>query len=119
MNKAERHNVLIVAGEASGDLHGACLVTAMRAGNPGLSFYGIGGERMKDAGVELVAHSSEMAVVGFTEVASKLGRILDVRRRLKQSLRERRPGLVILIDYPDFNISLAKAAHREGIRVFY
>jgi lipid-A-disaccharide synthase len=111
--------VMIVAGEASGDLHGGNLVRAMRRIDPGLSFYGVGGKRMQSAGVELLADAADMAVVGLTEVAFKLGTILRVMRRLKASLAERRPDLVILIDYPDFNLPLARAAHKRGIKVLY
>jgi lipid-A-disaccharide synthase len=111
--------IMIIAGEASGDLHGSNLVMAMHRRDPTLRFYGIGGNRLKKAGVELVAHSSEMAVVGLTEVITKLRMILKVMGRLKASLKEMKPDMVILIDYPDFNLPLAKAAHKQGIKVLY
>jgi len=117
--QSENLNIMIVAGEASGDLHGANLVRAMHNINPDLCFYGVGGERMKKAGVSLIAHSSEMAVMGITEVLPRLGFILKVRRELKKSLRQSRPALLILIDYPGFNLSLAKFARENGIKVFY
>jgi lipid-A-disaccharide synthase len=110
---------MIVAGEASGDLHGGNLVQAMRRIDPSLSFYGVGGKRMQAAGVELLADVADMAVVGLTEVASKLAMILRVMRRLKASLAERKPDLVILIDYPDFNLPLAKTARKRGFKVLY
>lgn len=110
---------MIVAGEASGDLHGSSLVVAMQRLDPNLRFYGIGGNRLKKAGVELAAHSSEMAVVGFTEVITKLRMILKVLAQLKASLKETKPDMVILIDYPDFNLPLAAAAHKQGIKVLY
>ncbi|MDO9516184.1 MAG: lipid-A-disaccharide synthase [Syntrophales bacterium] len=115
----EKTTIMIIAGEASGDLHGAQLVRAMRSISPGLSFCGVGGERMKEAGVRLLAHSSEMAVMGVTEILPRLGFILKVRRELKRSLKQSRPGLLILIDYPGFNLSLAKFASENGIKVFY
>ena len=111
--------VMIVAGEASGDLHGSNLVKAIHRIDPQIHFYGIGGEKLRGAGVEIVANLSEMAVVGLTEVLSKLGFILKVRRKLKKFLQERRPDLLILIDYPDFNLSLAKEARKNGVKVFY
>ena len=111
--------VMIVAGEASGDLHGGNLVQAMRQLDPSLSFYGVGGERMQEAGVELLADAADMAVVGLTEVGFKLGMILRVMRRLKASLKKEPPDLVILIDYPDFNLPLARAARKRGIKVLY
>jgi lipid-A-disaccharide synthase len=110
---------MIVAGEASGDLHGGNLVRAMLRIDPGLSFCGVGGERMRAAGVELVADAADMAVVGLTEVLSKLGAILRVMRRLKTLLKKSPPDLVILIDYPDFNLPLARAAKKRGIQVLY
>ena len=111
--------IMIVAGEASGDLHGGSLVRAMHRIDPTIRFYGVGGRMLKEAGVKLVADSADMAVVGLTEVVSKLGMILKVMSRLKASMRKDRPDLVILIDYPDFNLSLAKAAKKYGIKVFY
>ncbi len=110
---------MIVAGEASGDMHGANLVREMLNLDPMLNFYGIGGNRLRKEGVDLLANASDMAVVGLTEVVSKLGSILKIMGMMKRSLDERRPDLVILIDYPDFNIPLAKAAKKRGIKVFY
>lgn len=111
--------IMIIAGEASGDMHGAHLVREMLRINPALNFYGIGGNKLKQEGVHLLASASDMAVVGLTEVVSKLGSILKIMRMMKRSLDERRPDLVILIDYPDFNLPLAKAARKKGIKVFY
>ena len=111
--------IMIVAGEASGDMHGANLVREMLKIDPSLIFYGIGGNKLREEGVSLLANASDMAVVGLTEVVSKLGSILKIMRMMKRSLDERRPDLVILIDYPDFNLPLAKAAKKRGIKVFY
>jgi lipid-A-disaccharide synthase len=111
--------IMIVAGEASGDLHGSNLVKEMLSLDHRMKFYGIGGEKLKNAGVEILADSSDMAVVGITEVFSKLGFILKIRHEMKKSLKKDKPDLLILIDYPDFNISLAKAAKKSGVRVFY
>lgn len=117
---AERgKEILIVAGEASGDLHGSHLVREMLAADPLLRFYGVGGKRMEAAGVELYAACADMAVVGLTEVFGKLPFFLGVLKRLKASLRSRRPDLLILIDYPDFNLPLARFARRENIPVLY
>ncbi len=111
--------IMIVAGEASGDMHGASLVREMLKINPALNFYGIGGNKLQEAGVKLLANASTMAVVGLTEVISKLGSILKIMNMMKKSLDDYRPELVILIDYPDFNLPLAKAARKRGIKVFY
>ncbi|GAB6269461.1 MAG: lipid-A-disaccharide synthase [Smithella sp.] len=121
MNAIQKKNktIMIVAGEASGDMHGAHLVREILKINPALNFYGIGGNKLKEEGVQLLASASDMAVVGLTEVISKLGKILKIMGIMKRSLDERRPDLVILIDYPDFNLPLAKAAQKRGIKVFY
>ncbi len=114
-----KKQIMIVAGEASGDLHGGNLVQAMHRIDPEIRFYGVGGKKLKEAGVELIADAAEMAVVGLTEVVSKLGMILKVMAQLKALLKKDRPDLIILIDYPDFNLPLAKAAKKYGINVFY
>ncbi|OPY85378.1 MAG: Lipid-A-disaccharide synthase [Smithella sp. PtaU1.Bin162] len=111
--------VMIVAGEASGDMHGAALVREMLKINPSLNFYGIGGNRLGEIGVKLVANAAEMAVVGLTEVFFKLGKFIKIMNRMKKSMDSRKPDLVILIDYPDFNLPLARAARKRGIKVFY
>ena len=111
--------IMIVAGEQSGDLHGSNLVRAMHRIDPDLRFYGIGGRKMREAGVELIADAADMAVVGLTEVVGKLGMILGVMRRMKWALKKLKPALLILIDYPDFNLLLGKAAKKNGVRVFY
>ncbi|MBN1365584.1 MAG: lipid-A-disaccharide synthase [Syntrophaceae bacterium] len=119
--KTENKNktVMIIAGEASGDLHGANLVREMLKINSDLIFYGIGGKKLREEGVEVLADASEMAVVGLTEVVSKLRNILKIMAMMKKSLDERQPDLVILIDYPDFNLSIAKAAGKRGIKILY
>lgn len=120
MNSVKKNKtVMIIAGEASGDMHGANLVREMLKANSGLTFYGIGGNKLRNEGVELLADASVMAVVGLTEVISKLRSILKIMGMLKRSMDERRPDLVILIDYPDFNLPLARAAKKRGIKVFY
>lgn len=111
--------VMIVAGEASGDLHGANLVRAMQRQEPDLRFCGMGGQALREAGVELLCDAAKLAVVGLVEVLSHLGDILRARRALIERLRDRRPALLILIDYPDFNLLLAKQAKKIGIPVFY
>jgi lipid-A-disaccharide synthase len=116
---SKNKTIMIIAGEASGDMHGANLIREMLKVNPGLTFYGIGGNKLREEGVELLADASDMAVVGLTEVVSKLGSILKIMGIMKRSLDERRPDLVILIDYPDFNLPLARAAKKRSIKVFY
>jgi lipid-A-disaccharide synthase len=109
----------IIAGEASGDLHGANLVMSIRSLDPDVNFVGIGGDRMKKAGVKFIAHSSEMAVVGFTEVITKIFKIISTGIKVKKVLRQNRPDLIILIDYPDFNLHIAGYAKKIGVPVMY
>ena len=111
--------ILIVAGEASGDLHASHLVKAMLEMEPGLQFYGMGGEKLKEAGALILSDISELSVMGITEVVSHLGRIYRVFKRLEKFLKNDQPDLIILIDYPDFNLRLAKAAKRYNIPVLY
>jgi lipid-A-disaccharide synthase len=111
--------VVIVAGEASADLHGSHLVKAIRSLEPGTVFVGIGGKQMEQAGVKILLSSSDMAVVGVTEVFSHLGTLYKAFRSLKSILREARPDLLILIDFPDFNLQLAARARRYRVPVLY
>ncbi|MBW1771369.1 MAG: lipid-A-disaccharide synthase [Deltaproteobacteria bacterium] len=111
--------VLIVAGEASADHHGANLVAAIKRKDPGLSFAGIGGAKMESLGVQTLVSSSEMAVVGFTEVFSRFRTIIRAYLKLKSILKNSRPDLLILIDYPEFNLFLARRAKRYNVPVLY
>lgn len=110
-------DVLIIAGEASGDLHGAGVAEQLRAMRPDLPLVGMGGERMAAAGVDLFERAE--GVVGFVEVLRHLPAHLRLLRRVKLLLRSGRIGLVILIDYPGFNLRVAEAAHAAGVPVLY
>ena len=111
--------VAIVAGEASGDQHGAKLIAAMQKKNPALFYCGIGGPAMKQAGVRILVDASELTVVGITEVFAKLPAILKGMKAMKRLLNSLRPDLLILIDFPDFNLHIASAAKKLGIPVLY
>ena len=111
--------IMIIAGEASGDLHGARLVQAMRQQEPGLAFCGMGSRELAAAGVELLFDASKIAVVGLIEVLAHLPDIVTALKMLKKRMRDDRPDLLILIDFPDFNLMLAKRAKKLGIPVFY
>lgn len=111
--------VLLVAGEASGDLHGAALVTQLRARRPDLQVAGIGGPRLRAAGMQVLVDTAHVATMGFTETFGTLGRLVSAYRTLVRTLDTARPDLVVLVDYPEFNLRLAKQAHRRGIPVFY
>jgi len=110
---------MIVAGEASGDQHGAKLVSAMRRQNPGLFFCGVGGRSMQRAGVRILVDARQLSVVGITEVASKLPTVFRALATVKKLLQSLLPELVILIDFPDFNFRVAAAAKKLGIPVLY
>ena len=111
--------IMIVAGEASGDLHGSRLVAEIKKAAPEFSFCGIGGQELKDKGVEILFDAGKIAVVGFFEVVSHLRDILNAQKILRKRLAEQRPDLLILIDFPDFNLLLARKAKKLGIPVFY
>ena len=111
--------IMLVAGEASGDMHGAKLVAAMRKQAPDLEVCGIGGSALAAQGMEILYDSSRLAVVGIIEVLSHLRFIREAMHALEKRLREQPPDLLILIDYPDFNLIMAKKARRLGIPVFY
>jgi lipid-A-disaccharide synthase len=110
---------LISAGEASGELYGAGLIKALRRRVPGAEFFGVGGKRMRDAGCETVVDAHQISVVGLAEVLTHLPMI---RREFKRVVREaslRKADAAILIDFPDFNLRLARELHKLGIPVIY
>jgi lipid-A-disaccharide synthase len=111
--------LLIVAGEASGDLHGARLLAELRRLLPGVRAFGLGGGELRAAGLEAVADSSEVAVVGIFEVVRVLPRIRQVFAALLAEVDRRRPRAAVLIDFPDFNLRLARQLARRGIAVIY
>ncbi|MDD4355698.1 MAG: lipid-A-disaccharide synthase [Smithellaceae bacterium] len=112
--------VMIVAGEASGDLHGSLLVREMLAIDPTLQFFGIGGKKMQEAGVRLLASSADIAVVGVTEVFSKIGSFIRIKAGIRKFMDQMKPDLVILIDFPDFNLNIvARTAKKKNIKIFY
>lgn len=119
VGKNSRQRVMIVAGEASGDIYGAGLVRAVHAADPAFRFFGIGGPRMREAGCETLVDSADMAVVGLVEVLKHFDVIAVAFLKLKKILQEDPPELLILIDYPGFNLRLAKIAKRAGVKVLY
>ncbi len=115
----EQQCVMIIAGEASGDLHGSKLVRAMRERSKALFFCGIGGQALKEAGVRILFDASELAVVGITEAFSKMPSIFKGMAVAKKLLKSLHPDLLILIDFPDFNLRVAAAAKKLRIPVLY
>jgi lipid-A-disaccharide synthase len=114
-----QRRIMIVAGEASGDIYGADLASEALKLSPDLHFFGIGGARMREAGVETLVDSSAMAVVGLVEVIKHFDVISAAFQKLKQIILKNPPDLLILIDYPGFNLRLAKVAKKAGIKVLY
>lgn len=112
-------SVFIVAGEASGDLHGANLARELLVLDPSLHLRGMGGASMRAAGVEILVDASDLAVVGIVEVLFAYRRIKQVLEALKHTLRENPPDLLVLIDYQEFNQRLAAYAKSIGIRVLF
>ena len=112
---------MIVAGEASGDLHGASLVRALLRTVPSVDLFGVGGENMQRAGVELIHHIGKLGVMGFTEVLGHLGDVRAALDTLTAVARQRHVDAVVLIDYPDFNLTLARRLrkHIPGVPIIY
>ncbi|MCL5261295.1 MAG: lipid-A-disaccharide synthase [Gammaproteobacteria bacterium] len=111
--------IFISAGEASGDMHAAKLVRELLTKDPTLEFIGMGGSLMRQAGVNIIVDSSRLAFVGLVDVLLNFWRILQTLRQLRKELVLQNPDLVILIDFPGFNLPLAKAAKKVGRKVLY
>jgi len=111
--------VMLVAGEASGDLHAAKLAAGVLARRPDVQFFGIGGTEMRKAGVDVLIDSADLAVVGLIEVLAHRKVIFGALNRMRELLRTDPPDLLILTDYPDFNLRLAQTAKQLGIKVLY
>lgn len=111
--------ILVVAGEASGDMHASELVAALQARRPDLHFFGMGGARLASRGVEILYDAHEVSVMGLTEVLPRLPRILRVLRGLGNAAERRRPACAVLVDIPDFNLRLAARLKKLGIPVAY
>lgn len=108
--------IAIVAGEVSGDIQGGRLVKEL---GPGIKIWGIGGRHMRGAGVELVCDITELAVVGFWEVLKNYRRIRNVFYRILKEIETRRPAAIVLVDYPGFNLRLARKVKPLGIPLIY
>lgn len=113
--------LMIVAGEASGDAHAAALVHALRRQAPhtGFEFFGSTGAEMRAAGVESIIRSDDLAITGMIEVAGALPKFWQAYKALKHTALKRRPSAVVLVDWPDFNLRLARSLHRRGLKIIY
>lgn len=118
-NSSKRRRIMIVAGEASGDLHGGDLAARLRARDPRCEINGVAGARMRAAGVRPLVAIEEIAGLGVAELSSTIGRTVRAFRQLRSVLRSDPPDLLVLIDYAEFNMLLAGVAHRAGVPVLY
>ncbi len=114
-----RRSVLVLAGEPSGDHPASALAAELRTRHPGLRLVGTGGPEMRAAGVELLAGLDELSVMGFVEVLPRIPYFRRLAARLRRLMDEERPELVVLVDYPGFNLRMAREAHDRGIPVLY
>ena len=119
MNEAINKRVMIIAGEASGDMHAAKLVREVKEKNTDIMFYGIGGENMVKAGVDALVDSADLAVVGLFEVLAHWNTISSALKKMQHLLRTNPPDLLVLTDYPDFNLRLAKTAKECDVKVLF
>lgn len=115
----ELRKIVIIAGEASGDLHASSLIRELKKINSNLEIFGIGGDRMRREGVELIFHIDKLSFMGFFEVIKKLNFIRGVMKKMTLMIETRRPHLALLIDYPGFNLRFAKKVKNLGIPVVY
>ncbi|HYX68945.1 MAG TPA: lipid-A-disaccharide synthase [Terriglobales bacterium] len=111
--------VLISAGEASGELYGSQLMATLKRRLPGCEFFGVGGEKMRAAGCEILIDARELSVVGITEVLPHVAGIYRKFRRLVREAAARKPDFAVVIDSPAFNVRVARELHQRGVPVFY
>ena len=111
--------VMVIAGEASGDLHAGKLIDSVKKSDPNIHFYGIGGDHMRDAGAEILVDSRDMAVVGLVEIWAHRKIIFGALDQMRQSITDNPPDLLLLVDYPEFNLRLAKHAKQHGVKVLF
>ena len=119
MANQSNKSILVVGGEASADMHASRVIAALKENNPQLHIFGIGGEQMREQGMEVIAPAEDLATAGLTEVIFALPRIFGIMRRMEQKAQEYKPAAALLLDLPDFNLRLAKRLKRLGIPVVY
>jgi len=119
MKKDNSLKVFIVAGEESGDLHASKLIQQIKKYNQQIEFYGHGGDRMKKEGVQIIEHINKLAIVGFIEVIKHLPFMMNVMGKTINWIKKNKPKRVILVDYPGFNLRLAREAKKLGVPVTY
>lgn len=114
-----KRSLLIVAGEVSGDMHAAAVLRELKARDPEWSAWGVGGDSLRNEGMEVLYHVDDMAVMGLAEVLRRYGFFRRAFRQLLKKAEQDKPDAVLLVDYPGFNLRFAKQAKRRGLRVFY
>jgi len=119
MTETNKKNILVIAGEVSGDLIGASLIKELKKTDPDLLFYGVGGDKMLAEGMELSYHINQMAFLGFVEVMKHLPFIKKAQRKLVELVKSKNIKNVVLIDYPGFNLSIAKKLKALGVKIIY
>jgi lipid-A-disaccharide synthase len=111
--------IMVVAGEASGDSHAGKVICALKKFSPEIEVFGVGGEKMRKCGAEIIYDISKISFIGFIDVLKNLKRISWFRNFCAKTLLERKPDAVLLVDYPGFNLRFAKFAKQNGFKVFY
>lgn len=114
-----KRKIIIIAGESSGDFHGASLIKALREANPTIEISAVGGARMASAGAQIYYDIKELSIIGFTDVLKNIRKINDLFNSLLLKIDKARPDVVVLIDYPGFNLKLAGALKKRNIPVIY
>jgi lipid-A-disaccharide synthase len=117
--KSINKNILIIAGEASGDLHGSALINELKKMDPSINVFGVGGEKMRNSGMNILYSIDKLAFLGFTEVIKHIPFIKKVQREILRLVKEKEIKNAVLIDYPGFNLSLAKKLKASGLYIFY
>ncbi|EKE01647.1 MAG: hypothetical protein ACD_21C00083G0005 [uncultured bacterium] len=115
----QEKNIMISAGEASGDMHAANLVQKVKRIAPNVRFYGMGANLMRNAGVDIIVDANDLSIIGLLEIVTKFAKIHQAFQIMENALRQNKPDLLILVDYPGFNLRLAKVAKKTGIKVLY
>src|ERR1017187_6817829 len=117
--KSTNKNILVIAGEASGDLHGSALIGELKKIDSSINVFGIGGDKMKDSGMNVLYSIDKLAFLGFTEVIKHIPFIKKVQREILWLVKEKKIKNAVLIDYPGFNLSIAKKLKKSGLYIFY
>ena len=111
--------VMIIAGEASGDLHGSGVVRELKRLSPTVEVFGVGGDKMKQEGMDIIYHINELGFMGFMEVLRHLPFIKTMEHTLEQIVKFKKPDVLVLIDYPGFNLRFARIAKRYDVKIVY